>query len=98
MGYRDVRDVDAIECHDRATAHEKIELGHRSFSFASASTNRSRTSIAATTSLVATDSAGWWLMPPTQRTKSIPTGTISDITTASCPAPEGSRSTGNPAA
>ena len=26
------------------------------------------------------------------------TGTTSDITTASCPAPEGSRSTGSPAA
>ncbi len=48
---RDVRDADAIGCHDRATAHEKVESRHRGFSSASASRNRSSTSIAAATSL-----------------------------------------------
>src|SRR3984893_10014864 len=48
------------------------------------------TSIATATSSVVTDSAGLWLTPPLQRTKSIATSVSSDIVTASCPAPLGS--------
>src|SRR5712691_1241482 len=43
------------------------------------SRKRPRTSIATATSAVSTDSAGLWLMPPLQRTNSIPMSVISDI-------------------
>src|SRR5438105_5395364 len=54
---------------------------------ASSARNRPRTSIATDTSAAVTDSAGLWLTPPLQRTKSIPTPVSADIATASCPAP-----------
>ena len=48
-------------------------------SLASSSMKRPSTSIATATSSVSTDSAGLWLMPPLQRTKSIPMSVISDM-------------------
>jgi hypothetical protein len=56
--------------------------------------NRSNTSIAAAASSTVIDSAGLWLTPPAQRTKSIATGSRVESDTASWPAPLTSRRTG----
>ena len=48
-----------------------------------AHTARRNASIATATSSCVTDSAGWWLTPPLQRTNSIPTGQRSAIAIAS---------------
>ena len=47
-------------------------------------------------SLGLANSAGWWLMPPRQRTNSMPTGQSFAIICASWPAPEGSRTGSSP--
>src|SRR5258708_18802220 len=87
-GDRDIGFLDSAVCHDRAPAND-----HDS---ASNSRNPDSTSIATATSSVVTDSAGLWLMPPLQRTKSIPTSVRADMATASCPAPLASSTTGWP--
>ncbi len=56
---------------------------------ASAQTARTSASTAASASAASTDSAGAWLTPPAQRTKSIPTGIAAASATASWPAPLG---------
>ena len=58
---------------------------------------RSRTSSATATSAGSTDSSGWWLIPPAQRTNSIATGMAADSATASWPAPLTSRGAGHDA-
>src|SRR5712692_10605633 len=85
---RDIGFLDSASGHDRAAADDH----------ASAANSRSRetTSIATATSSVVTDSAGLWLMPPLQRTNSIPTSVNADIATASWPAPLASSWTGWP--
>src|SRR5207248_1313994 len=59
--------------HHRAIAHKQVILAH---SYPSSSErrlrNRSTTLIATATSSGVTDSAGLWLIPPRQRTKSMP--------------------------
>src|SRR5215208_6351564 len=54
------------------------------------------TSIAAPTSSRSTDSAGLWLMPLSQRTKSMAAGARAATCAASCPAPLESRFAGTP--
>src|SRR5713226_4755477 len=87
-GGRDIGLLDSAGRHDRAAANDH--------SFANRSRNPLSTSIATATSSVFTDSAGLWLMPPLQRTKSIPTSVRADMATASCPAPLASSTSGCP--
>src|SRR5829696_1049072 len=60
------------------------------------SRKRPMTSIATPTSSFATDSAGLWLMPSLQHTKSIVIGASAATCAASCPAPLGNRCTAIP--
>ena len=71
VGDRDVCALDATRRDNRAASDDH--------SSASIWRNRPRTSIATATSPAVTDSAGLWLMPPLQRTNSIPISVISDI-------------------
>ena len=70
---------------DDPLAHDQVEH-----------TNLVAASIASATSSSVTDSSGWWLMPPAQRTNSIAVSVTRAIVTASCPAPLGSRRTLTP--
>src|SRR6266852_9471205 len=87
-GDRDIGLLDSAGSHDRAAADDHASAAN--------SRNRETTSIATATSSVVTDSAGLWLMPPLQRTNSIPTSVSADIAPASCPAPLARRITGWP--
>src|SRR6185436_15263801 len=91
----DVRAPRAVGGDDGAAADREVQRAHRSR--ASASTRRRATSIATATSAAVTASAGLWLTPPAQRTKSIATSQIRAMTAASWPAPLGRRATGTPA-
>src|SRR3989475_8968393 len=75
----DVGFVDAACRDDRASADD-----HDSDS---SSRNVKRTSIATATSSMVTDSAGLWLTPPLQRTKSIAPSRRADIATPTGPPP-----------
>src|SRR5258706_12014959 len=81
--HRDIGEANRRACHDGSAPDDQV--AHRSA--ASSSRNVLRTSMATATSSSVTDSAGVWLMPPLQRTKSIATSVSPAITTASCPAP-----------
>src|SRR5207253_8806106 len=75
----DVGVVDTTYGHHPAAADD-----HRR---ASCSRNRDVTSSAISTSSVVTDSAGWWLTPPLQRTNSIAIPVRLETSTPSWPAP-----------
>ena len=62
------------------------------------SMKRSSTRAPVATSSTSTASAGLWLMPPLQRTNSMPIGAMSMIAMPSWPAPDGRRRTAMPSA
>src|SRR4051794_20514537 len=91
VGDADVGAAHAVGPDERAAADRQGERAHRER--ARRSRRRLVTSIATATSAASTASAGWWLMPPAQRTNSIATSHRRDITAASWPAPLGRRAT-----